>query len=142
MLKIEKKEYEIEEKIQLEEKGQVVYEFTMQITPEEMLEIKKYLFDYTEDNIKDYLLGDDETRKEFETQNSLNLVNNQEKLIDIWFKEHKEPFKEKAGEYKFNEMVEMIQSFFINFFVEKKLKQVRMPISNLTKMFANSTNYR
>ena len=36
-----------------------------------------------------------------------------EKLENICFKEHKIPFKEKAGEYKYTEMVEMIFDFFV-----------------------------
>ena len=41
-----------------------------------------------------------------------NAKKRQERLEEICFKKHREEFKEKAGEYKYLEMVEMIYDFF------------------------------
>ena len=46
MLTLTKKQFELEEKVQVnDEQGNVIYEFTMQITPEEMKELRELIFD-------------------------------------------------------------------------------------------------
>ena len=46
MLTLTKKEYEVEEPVQVKgEDGNIIYEFTMQITPEEMKELRELIFD-------------------------------------------------------------------------------------------------
>ena len=116
MLKVTNKQYEIEEPIELtriDDKGQEVseYKFTMQITSSELEELKNILFD--KENKSD------------------------ERLIEICFKEHKEEFKEKAGDYKFNEMVETIKGFLLGFFIEKQMKPLDTTITDLTKIMDN-----
>ena len=59
MLKVTSNNYEVEETIQLTKvidgKEEVIYEFKMQLTEQDMLEIKHILFDYSKTNIMEYL---------------------------------------------------------------------------------------
>ena len=120
MLKVTNKQYEIEEPIELtriDENGKEIceYKFTMQITSGELEELKSILFDKNKDN---------------------------ERLIDICFKEHKEEFKEKSGDYKFNEMVETIKGFLLGFFIEKQMKPLDTTITDLTKIMNNFQQFK
>lgn len=143
MLTLTKKEYEVEEPVQLkDEQGNVIYEFTMQITPDEMKELKDLIFD--EDDVKNGRKmaklekeGNIEGLEEMEAKVIENARNRQERLEEICFKEHREEFKEKAGEYKYLEMVEMIYDFFFEAFVDQRAKQVNTMTSNLKKISNN-----
>lgn len=143
MLTLTRKKYEIEEPIQLkDENNNLLYEFTMQITSEEMEEVKKLIFD--EEDIKNgRKLSVLENNKEYEKYEELEAKvlkeakERQEKLEIICFKEHREPFKEKAGQYKYNEMVEMIFDFFVQTFAEKKSQQINTMSSHLRKISNN-----
>lgn len=140
MLTLTRKRYEIEEPIQLkDEKDNLLYEFTMQITPEEMEELKNIIFD--KDDIKNgkklsalEISGNTEKYDELEAKVLENAKKRQEKFENICFKEHKEPFKLKAGEYKYNEMIEMLFDFFVQTFVEKKSQQINTMSSHLRKI--------
>ena len=143
MLTLTKKEYELEEKVQVnDEKGNVIYEFTMQITPEEMKELKDLIFD--EDDVKNGRKmaklekeGNIEGLEEMEAKVIENARNRQERLEQICFKEHREEFKQKAGEYKYLEMVEMMFDFFVKTFADQRAKQVNTMSSHLRKISNN-----
>lgn len=143
MLTLTKKKYELEEKIQVkDEQDNIVYEFVMQITPEEMKELKELIFD--ENDIKN-------GRKMSKLQNSNNIEEleileakvlenareRQERLEKICFKEHREKFKEKVGDYKYLEMVEMLFDFFVKTFADQRAKQVSTMSSHLRKISNN-----
>ena len=143
MLTLTKKEYELEEKVQVnDEKGNVIYEFTMQITPEEMKELKDLIFD--EDDVKNGRKmaklekeGNIEGLEEMEAKVLDNARNRQERLEQICFKEHREEFKQKAGEYKYLEMVEMMFDFFVKTFADQRAKQVNTMSTHLRKISNN-----
>lgn len=143
MLTLTRKKYEIEEPIQLkDENNNLLYEFTMQITSEEMEEVKKLIFN--EEDIKNgRKLSTLEINKEYEKYEELeakvlkDAKERQERLEIICFKEHREPFKEKAGQYKYTEMVEMIFDFFVQTFAEKKSQQINTMSSHLRKISNN-----
>lgn len=127
MLSLTTKKYEVEEKIQLtDEDKKVLYEFTMQITPKEMIRIRKMLLDET------YKLSKIENEDEV-VKKSLKM---QEEFEDICFKENKEEFK-KINEYKYLEMVDLIYDFFMNMFIEKRAKQVNTMNTRLNKIGNN-----
>ena len=143
MLTLTKKEYELEEKVQVnDEKGNIIYEFTMQITPEEMKELKDLIFD--EDDVKNGRKmaklekeGNIEGLEEMEAKVIENARNRQERLEEICFKEHREEFKDKAGEYKYLEMVEMMFDFFVKTFADQRAKQINTMSSHLRKISNN-----
>jgi len=140
MLTLTRKQYEIEEKIQLtDENNNLLYEFMMKITPEEMDEVKNIIFN--ENDIKDGRKlsslennGNLQEYDEFEAKVISKAKERQEQFENICFKEHKETFKEKAGNYKYNEMVEMLFDFFVQTFVEKKSQQINIMSSHLRKI--------
>lgn len=135
MLEIKKKKFEIEEPVQLkDEQDNLIYEFTMQITAEELSEIKKIIFEDAEKIKKNYIKSNYEDRKKIEKEIEKNIMEKSIRFEDICFKEHKEPFKEKAGNYKYDELVESMINFFINFFVEKQLKPINTSIINLKNL--------
>ena len=143
MLTLTKKEFELEEKVQVnDEKGNVIYEFMMQITPEEMKELRDLIFD--ENDVKNgrkmaklETSGNIDELEELEAKVMKNARNRQERLEQICFKEHREEFKEKAGEYKYLEMVEMMFDFFVKTFADQRAKQVNTMSSHLRKISNN-----
>ena len=143
MLTLTKKEYEVEEPVQVKgEDGNIIYEFTMQITPEEMKELRELIFD--ENDVKNgrkmAKLEKSENIEELEELEAKvldNARNRQERLEQICFKEHREEFKQKAGEYKYLEMVEMMFDFFVKTFADQRAKQVNTMSSHLRKISNN-----
>lgn len=143
MLTLTKKQFELEEKVQVnDEQGNVIYEFTMQITPEEMKELRELIFDETD--VKNGRMmsklqteGKIEELEDLEAKVLDNARNRQERLEQICFKEHREEFKEKAGEYKYLEMVEMMFDFFVKTFADQRAKQVNTMSSHLRKISNN-----
>ena len=132
MLEIKKKKYEIEEKIRLtDEKDEILYEFNMQITPEELLEIKRILFEDAEKLSKRYRNSNENEKEELEKEVEKGIKNKTDRFEDICFKEHKNPFKELSGQYKYEELVGEITGFFMKFFVEKQIKPLNTSITNL-----------
>lgn len=135
MLEIKLKKYEIEEPVQLrDENGNLLYEFTMQISESELHEIKKILFEDAEKIKKDYLKANVLEKEQLEEKIEKAIKEKSDRFEDICFKEHKEPFKEKSGQYKYEELVENMMGFFINFFVEKQLKPINTSIMNLKSL--------
>ena len=143
MLTLTKKQFELEEKVQVnDEQGNVIYEFTMQITPEEMKELKELIFD--ENDVKNgrkmAKLEKSENIDELEELEAKvldNARNRQERLEQICFKEHREEFKQKSGEYKYLEMVEMMFDFFVKTFADQKASQINTMSSHLKKITNN-----
>lgn len=115
MLKIEKKEFEIEEPIKLIKnvngQEQVLYDFMMRLTEDDMLNLKDILFGKSEDK------------------------NNS--IADICFKENKEEFKKIAGNYRYEETIETIKSFLLDFFIKKQMSPLNTTITDLTKIMSN-----
>lgn len=135
MLEIKKKKYEIEEKVQLkDENDNLLYEFTMQINESELQRIKQIIFEDAEKMKKQYTKSNFENREKLEKEIDEKIKEKSEEFENICFKEHKEPFKEKSGQYKYDELVEEMLGFFINFFVEKQLKPVNTSIMNLRNL--------
>ena len=130
MLTLTKKEYEIEEPIQVkDEKGNLIVNYIMQITPEEHLEIRNLLFD--EQDVKDgRKLSKLEKEERFDDYEELEAKvlkrakERQENFENIIFKEEKDNIKEKAGESVYLDIVEMLFDFFVKTFADKRSKQV------------------
>ena len=143
MLTLTRKEYEIEEPIVLKnENGDTIYQFNMKLTSEEMEQLKNLIFD--ERDVKNgrklsklELEGKIEEYEELEAKVLENAQERQEKIEKICFKEHRESFKKVAGEYKYNEMVEMIFDFFVKTFADKKSQQINTMSSHLKKISNN-----
>lgn len=140
MLKVTSKNYEIEEKVQfvktVDDKEEIQYEFVMKITNDEMQELKDIMFGYSKENITNYLKISKEEKEELEKELKEEQQKKDDRFIDICFKEHKN-CKEIVGEYKFNEMLEIIRSYIANFFMEKQISQYNIPITNLTRIMNN-----
>lgn len=140
MLTLTRKKYEIEETIQLkDENNNLLYEFVMEITSDEMDKLKNIIFN--EEDLKNgRKLSALELEQKYDEYEKLeakvleNAKKRQEELEDICFKEHKEEFIKKAGKYKYNEMVEMLYDFFVQTFVEKKSQQINTMNSHLKKI--------
>ena len=141
MLIITNKKYEVEETIKaLDEEGHPVYEFIMALTGEELSRVNnilldKELIDMGKKQAKYDVLSDEyeQLSKEMEEK----AIKNQEEFENIVFKEHKAPFKEKVGDYKYLEMVEMVFNYFWKAFIEKKTQQVSSMTSDLRKIGNN-----
>ena len=137
MLEIKKKQYEIEEQVQLkDEQDNLLYEFTMKITAEELREIKQIIFEDAEKIKKNYIKSSFEEREKIEKDIEEKIKEKSNRFEDICFKEHKESFREKAGQYKYDELVESMMGFFINFFVEKQLKPINTSIISLKNLMS------
>lgn len=146
MLKITSKKYEIEEPIQytknIDGNEEIIYEFKMQINEQELNEIKHILFDYTNDNINKYMKATKEEREQLEKEAEEEIKSKNERFIDICFKEHKDIFKEKAGEIKFDEMIEEMRGYFYDFFMKKQISRINTPITDLMKNINNLQNLK
>lgn len=140
MLVLTSKKYEVEETIKaVNEENETLYEFQMQITPDEMKELRDILFDEKSMNLaKKSSKEKDEDKKEIIEEEIIKRAYEiQDRFNDICFKEHKETFKEKCGEYKFLEMVDMMYDFFMNAFIDKRAKQVNTISTNLKRIGNN-----
>lgn len=145
MLKVTSKKYEIEEKVQFERnidgESQVLYEFDMQITSDELQELKDIIFGFANDNFYKYQNATLKEKMEIEEKLENNLKSNEEKFIDICFKEHKK-CKDIVGEYKFYEMLDVIRGYLTDFFIKKQISPYNTTITNLTKNINNLQNLR
>lgn len=141
MLKVTNKDFEIEENIQLTKiidgKEEIIYEFVMKITESEMQELKNILFDYSNENILEYLKATSNEKQILEKKAEDEIKRNENKLVDICFKEHKDKFKSLAGEYRFNELVDNIRGFLLNFFMKKQISPLNTTITDLMKITNN-----
>lgn len=138
MLVLTKKEYEIEEPIQLKnEKNEIIYEFTMRLTSEEVNEMRNLIFNENDIKIEKKLrslkYGSEEYEKEY---NSFveSAKERQERIEQLAFKEHRETFLKTAGQYQYDEMVNLIFDFFVQSFVEKRSQQINTMTTHLKKI--------
>lgn len=140
MIKLTRKQYEIEEPIQVtDENGNLLVDYTVKITPEEKLQIRDIIFD--EQDVKDGRLlsklereGKIEEYEDLENQVLEKAKARQEKFERIIFKEERENIKIKAGESIYLDLVDSMFSFFANAFVEKRISQMSTLTTNLRKI--------
>lgn len=140
MIKLTRKQYEIEEPIQVEdESGNLLVDYTVRITPEEKLQIRDIIFD--EQDVKDgRKLA--KLEKEGKTDEYELLENDvlerakarQEKFEKIVFKEERENIKQKAGESIYLDLVDTMFDFFVNAFVDKRVSQMNTLTTSLRKI--------
>lgn len=146
MLKVTNKDYEIEETIQLSKeingREETIYEFKMQLSEKDLSELKHILFDFTDANLKKYMSASLEEKQKLEEKAGEEIQKNEDRFLDICFKEHKDEFRKKAGEYKFAEMVDLIRGFLLNFFMEKQISPLNTSITNLTKITNNLQKFK
>lgn len=140
MIKLTRKQYEIEEPIQVtDENGNLLVEYTVRITPEEKIQIRDIIFD--EQDVKDgrklAKLEKEGKADEYETLES-NILERakarQEKFEKIVFKEERENIKQKAGESIYLDLVDMMFNFFVNAFVDKRMSQMNTLTTSLRKI--------
>ena len=140
MIKLTRKQYEIEEPIQVtDENGNLLVEYTVRITPEEKIQIRDIIFD--EQDVKDgrklAKLEKEGKADEYETlENSVleRAKARQEKFEKIVFKEERENIKQKAGESIYLDLVDMMFNFFVNAFVDKRMSQMNTLTTSLRKI--------
>lgn len=140
MLVLTSKKYEVEETIKaVNEENETLYEFQMQITPDEMKELRDILFDEKSMNLakKSSKEKDLEKKEIIEEEIIKRAYEIQDRFENICFKEHKETFKEKCGEYKYLEMVDMMYDFFMKAFIDKRANQVNTISTNLKRIGNN-----
>lgn len=141
MLKIVAKKYEIEEEIEVvNEKGETLDKITMQITPDELKEIEGIIINQkgikqTQELEKLEKKGASEEELEKKQTEFLDhLTQCEKKFEEIIFKDNLESFKEKVGEYYFEETLSNVYDFFWSTFIGKKAKRVNTMRSDLTKI--------
>ena len=140
MIKLTRKQYEIEEPIQVEdESGNLLVDYIVKITPEEKLQIRDIIFD--EQDVKDgRKLA--KLEKEGKTDEYELLENDvlerakarQEKFEKIVFKEERKNIKQKAGESIYLDLVDTMFDFFVNAFVDKRVSQMNTLTTSLRKI--------
>ena len=140
MIKLTRKQYEIEEPIQVQdENGNLLVDYTVKITPEEKLKIRNIIFD--EQDVKDgrtlSKLEQEGKTNEYEELESKVLERakaRQEEFEQIVFKEQREVIKANAGESIYLDLVDMMFNFFANAFVEKRIAQMNTLTTSLRKI--------
>lgn len=140
MIKLTRKQYEIEEPIQVEdENGNLLVDYTVRITPEEKLQIRDIIFD--EQDVKDgRKLA--KLEKEGKTDEYELLENDvlerakarQERFEKIVFKEERKNIKQKTGESIYLDLVDTMFDFFVNAFVDKRVSQMNTLTTSLRKI--------
>ena len=140
MIKLTRKQYEIEEPIQVEdENGNLLVDYTVKITPEEKLQIRDIIFD--EQDVKDgrklAKLEKEGKTDEYELLEKDVLERakaRKEKFEKILFKEERENIKKKAGELIYLDLVDTMFDFFVNAFVDKRVSQMNTLTTSLRKI--------
>lgn len=140
MIKLTRKQYEIEEPIQVEdENGNLLVDYTVRITPEEKLQIRDIIFD--EQDVKDgrklAKLEKEGKNDEYESLENDVLERakaRQEEFEKIVFKEERENIKQKAGESIYLDLVDTMFDFFVNAFVDKRVSQMNTLTTSLRKI--------
>ena len=140
MIKLTRKQYEIEEPIQVEdENGNLLVDYTVKITPEEKLQIRDIIFD--EQDVKDgrklAKLEKEGKTDEYELLEKDVLERakaRQEKFEKIVFKEERENIKKKAGELIYLDLVDVMFDFFVKAFVDKRVSQMNTLTTSLRKI--------
>lgn len=140
MIKLTRKQYEIEEPIQVtDENGNLLVDYTVKITPEEKLKIRDVIFD--EQDVKDGRLlsklekeGKTDEYEELESKVLEKAKARQEEFEKIVFKEEREKIKQKAGESIYLDLVDTMFDFFVNAFVDKRVSQMNTLTTSLRKI--------
>lgn len=140
MIKLTRKQYEIEEPIQVtDENGSLLVDYTVKITPEEKIQIRNIIFD--EQDVKDGRLlsklekeGKTDEYEELESKVLEKAKARQEEFEKIVFKEERENIKQKAGESIYLDLVDTMFDFFINAFVDKRVSQMNTLTTSLRKI--------
>jgi hypothetical protein len=141
MLVITSKKYEIEEPIKaVDEEEKTLYEFTMQLTREELSRVNEILIDKDlivkgKEQAKHDILSEEYTKLEQEMIDKA--LKNQDEFESLCFKEHREPFKQAVGEAYYLDMVEKLFDFFWKAFIDKKVLQVNTMTTDLRKIGNN-----
>lgn len=140
MIKLTRKQYEIEEPIQVtDENGNLLVDYTVKITPEEKLKIRDVIFD--EQDVKDGRLlsklekeGKTDEYEELESKVLEKAKARQEEFEKIVFKEEREKIKQQAGESIYLDLVDKMFDFFVNAFVDKRVSQMNTLTTSLRKI--------
>ncbi len=140
MIKLTRKQYEIEEPIQVtDENGSLLVDYTVKITPEEKIQIRNIIFD--EQDVKDGRLlsklekeGKTDEYEELESKVLEKAKARQEEFEKIVFKEERENIKQKAGESIYLDLVDTMFDFFVNAFVDKRVSQMNTLTTSLRKI--------
>lgn len=143
MLILTKKQYDIEEPIQIKgENGELLVDYIMKITPEEKLEIQNLIFD--ENDVKSgRLMSKFQKEEKFEELEELEAKvleeakKRQEKFEQLIFKDQKDIIKEKVGESIYLDLVDMILDFFVKTFADKRASQINTLTTHLRKITNN-----
>lgn len=142
MIVLNKKDYEIEETVQINKEDNVLYEFKMKITSEELGQIKEAIF--SDENIKAQkqvsqlrYSGKFKEADKLEEEVGNKLLNKEEELKQIIFKEHLDKVLEHTNKYEFEKLYENIIAFFINAFVKEKTEPLSTTITELAKITQN-----
>ena len=143
MLVLTKKQYDIEEPIQIKgEDGGLLVDYVMRITPDEKLEIQNLIFD--EEDVKNgrlmSKLQKEEKLDELEELEAKVLEQSkkrEEKFEELVFKDQKDIIKEKVGESVYLDLVNMIFDFFVKTFADKRASQVNTLTTHLRKITNN-----
>lgn len=143
MLVLTKKQYDIEEPIQIKgEDGNLIVDYIMRITPDEKLEIQNLIFD--EEDVKNgrlmSKLQKEEKLDELEELEAKVLEQSkkrEEKFEELVFKDQKDIIKEKVGESVYLDLVNMIFDFFVKTFADKRASQVNTLTTHLRKITNN-----
>lgn len=140
MLVLTKKQYDIEEPIQIKgEDGNLLVDYVMKITPDEKLEIQNLIFD--EEDVKNgrlmSKLQKEEKLEELEKLEAKVLEQSkkrEEKFEELVFKDQKDIIKEKVGESVYLDLVNMIFDFFVKTFADKRASQINTLTTHLRKI--------
>lgn len=143
MLVLTKKQYDIEEPIQIKgEDGNLLVDYVMKITPDEKLEIQNLIFD--EEDVKNgrlmSKLQKEEKLDELEELEAKVLEQSkkrEERFEEIVFKGQKDIIKEKVGESVYLDLVNMIFDFFVKTFADKRASQINTLTTHLRKITNN-----
>ena len=140
MIKLTRKQYEIEEPIQVtDENGSLLVDYTVKITPEEKIQIRNIIFD--EQDVKDGRLlsklekeGKTDEYEELESKVLEKAKARQEEFEKIVFKEQREAIKANAGESIYLDLVDTMFDFFLFSFVDKRVSQMNTLTTSLRKI--------
>ena len=140
MLILTKKQYDIEEPIQIKgEDGSLLVDYVMKITPEEKLKIRDLIFD--EQDVKDgrnlsklEKEGKINEYAELEAKVFERAKERQDKFEEIIFKDRKSEIKQTAGEAVYLDLVDMLFDFFVKTFADKKASQINTLTTHLRKI--------
>lgn len=143
MIVLSKKDYEIEETVQInkqeDKETKTLYEFKMQITSEELGKIKDLIF--SDENQKaqkqiqrlKYESKYDEVEK-IEAEIGSKILIGEEELKQIIFKDHLEKVLELTNDYEFEKLYGEIIAFFINAFVKEKITPLNTTLTDLARI--------